>query len=581
MAEPAGGDSPAPAGASTLVDVLRWRARHQPERRALTFLRDGVEEAGHLTCAGLDQSARAVAGRLQGRVAAGERALLLHPHGLEYVEAFFGCLYAGVVAIPAYPVRANQSAARIVGIAADAEPSAVLTTSAFLPRLAERFAAEADLPALPLQATDGDDAEEAAAAWRAPDAPPGPGTLAYLQYTSGSTSTPKGVMVTHGNLMVNLRDCCCGWGHTADSVPVSWLPFFHDMGLIYGMLAPVYAGSPAYFMAPLTFLQSPVRWLRAFSRYRGTHTAAPNFAYDLCVRKVREKDREGLDLSSWRVAVNGAEPVRIDTLDRFVETFGPLGFRRRTFCPGFGLAEATLKVTATRAADEPVCLDVCADALEQNRVAEAGAAGEGARTLVGCGDTAFDTQVAIVRPAERTRCDDDEIGEIWVGGETVAAGYWNRPEETEATFGARLATGEGPFLRTGDLGFVRDGHLYVAGRRKDVIIIRGQNHYPQDIEKTVEECHPAMRAPGYGAAFPVEAGGEERLVVVQEIDRKARDVDEEDVVECVREAVSRNHELQAHDVVLLRPGGVFKTSSGKVQRRACREAYLAGTLKRR
>jgi len=405
--------------------------------------------------------------------------------------------------------------------------------------------------------------------------------LAYIIYTSGSTGRPKGVMVTHGNLMANLRDLCGGWEHTADSVPVSWLPFFHDMGLIYGMLAPVYAGSPAYFMAPLAFLQSPVRWLRAFSHYRGTHAAAPNFAYDLCVRKVRERDREGLDLGSWRVAVNGAEPVRADTLDRFVEAFGPLGFRRRTFCPGYGLAEPTLTVPATPAADEPVSLAVRADALEQNRVAEAGAEDDGARTLVGCGDSVIDTRVAIVRPDERTRCDDDEIGEIWVAGATVAAGYWNRPEATGETFGARLATGEGPFLRTGDLGFVRDGHLYVTGRRKDVIIIRGQNHYPQDIEKTVEECHPAMRAPGCGAAFPVDVGGEERLVVVQEIDRKARDVDEEDVVECVREAVSRNHELQAHDVVLLRPGGVLKTSSGKVQRRACREAYLDGTLKRR
>ena len=511
-----------------------------------------------------------------------ERALLLYPQGPDYIAAFFGCLYAGVIPIPACPPRPNQTLLRIQSIVEDAKPVIALTTSEVESKVREKYEQDGRFAQFSMLSTDaldtaaGAQLDEIACEWRGSDVADRD-SIAYLQYTSGSTGSPKGVMVTHGNLLRNLLDMDLVWKHTSDSVLVTWLPFFHDMGLIYGILEPLFKGFPCFFMSPLSFLQRPARWLQAISRHKATHSVAPNFAYELCARRVKPEDMTGSDLSRWTVAVNGAEPVRKETLDRFAAAFAPYGFRYDTFCPGYGLAEATLKVTAARRGDGPALLTVQRTLLERNRVVAA-QQGPDSQTLVGCGGTTIDTEVRIVRPESLTACEPGEVGEVWVSGSTVARGYWNRPDETASTFGAHLAGGDGPFLRTGDLGFLKDGQLYITGRLKDLIIIRGQNHYPQDIEKSSEQSHAALRTQGYCAAFSIEFAGEERLVVVQEVDRRNIDHPWDEVVGSIRQAVSEEHELQVHKVVLVKSGSIPRTTSGKIQRNACRRAYLGGVL---
>jgi amino acid adenylation domain-containing protein len=562
--------------ASTVVEVLRIRAREQGSRRAYTFLVDGEHEEVYLTYETLDRKARSLAALLQRRgTTTGERVLLLYPPGLDYVAAFLGCLYAGAVAVPTYPPRRNSSLDRLKTIVGDSGASMALTTGKIL-SLAERRAGEdAWLERVRWVSTDDID-EEKAEDWQAPAL--SGDTIALLQYTSGSTAAPKGVMVSHRNLLLTLQDMDRGWQHTADSVLVTWLPMFHDMGLIYGILQPLQKGIPCVMMAPAAFLQRPVRWLQAISRFRATHSGGPNFAYELCVNKISTEQRAALDLSSWRMALNAAEPVRADTLRRFAETFAPCGFHAAAFSPGYGLAECTLKATAVRAEDAPKFLRVRGDALDRDRVEIAGADEEG-RTLVGCGQSAIGTRIVIADPESQTACAANEVGEIWLSGPVVTQGYWNRPEDTAQTFHAYLAgSREGPFLRTGDTGFLYSGDLFVTGRLKDLIIIRGVNHYPQDIELTVQQSHPAL-TPDCAAAFSVEADGEERLVVVQEVERTARrNLDAMGVVEAIRQSIAERHELQVYAIVLIKTATLPKTSSGKIQRHSCRAKYLAGAL---
>ncbi len=341
----------------------------------------------------------------------------------------------------------------------------------------------------------------------------------------------------------------------------------------------MYTGFPCFLMQPVSFLQRPIRWLQAISRYKATHSGAPNFAYHLCVRRITTEQRLSLDLSSWRSAYNGAEPVSKNTLEQFAEAFAACGFRPNVSYPCYGLAEATLIVSGGFVKKKPVFCTVQAVALERNRVVEASEHQENVRTLVGCGRAMLDTKIVIVHPESLTQCWPDDVGEIWVSGPSVAQGYWNRPEETEHTFRAYLAdTGEGPFLRTGDLGFIKDGELFVTGRLKDLIIIGGCNHYPQDIELTVEQSHPALRT-GCGAVFSIDVDGEERLVVVQEVERRYyRNLDIDEVVGAIRQAVAENHELRVSAVALVKPWSIPKTSSGKIQRHACRTRFLAGSL---
>jgi amino acid adenylation domain-containing protein len=567
MSEPPFNSGPEPA---SLVEVLRRRALDQPDRRAYTFLLDGETREVHLTYGELDLQARAIAGRLQALDAAGERALLLYPPGLQYAAAFFGCLYAGAAAVPVYPPRPNRADPRVRSILTDARARVVLTTAAILPNAERALGGEAGVDWL---ATDGLDLD-AAAEWRQPAV--GRDDLAFLQYTSGSTSAPKGVMVSHGNLVHNERLIQRAFRVSAESVVVGWLPLYHDMGLIGNLLQPLWSGCPCVLLSPVDFLQRPRRWLAALSRYGGTTSGGPNFAYDLCARKVAGADLEGLDLSRWTVAFNGAEPVRAETLERFAAAFAPCGFRREAFFPCYGLAEATLFVSGGAAGEGG---RFSAAGLERHLVVEP-AAGEASRRLVSCGPPPAGSageEVAVVEPETLRRCSPGEVGEIWLRGASVADGYWGRPELTESAFRARTADGGGPFLRTGDLGFLHRDDLYVAGRLKDLLIIRGRNHYPQDVELTVEKSHPALR-PGCGAAFGVESGGEERLVVVQEVRREARDADFKEVLEAVRRAVAEEHEVQLLAAVLIRTASLAKTSSGKVRRQACRDAFLRGEL---
>ncbi|HEX3130263.1 MAG TPA: AMP-binding protein, partial [Thermoanaerobaculia bacterium] len=532
---------------STLAGLLQARAAAQPDREAYLFLGDGEVETGRLTWSELDGRARAIAAALRESVPPGGRALLLYPPGLDFVAAFFGCLYAGVVAVPAYPPRLNdRSQSRLRSIARDASPGAALTTSAIaaasgflVERVTElsccRWIATGALP--PDSTSDFPE--------------PDPASIAFLQYTSGSTAAPKGVMVTHANLVHNERMIGRAFAMDEDSVVVGWLPLYHDMGLIGNVLQPLHAGARCVLMSPVSFLQRPRRWLEAIHRYRGTTSGGPNFAYELCLRKASP---EGLDLSSWRLAFNGAEPVRASTLERFAEAFAPAGFRREAFYPCYGLAEATLFVSG----------------------GEPGRAPRIDPPRVGNGHAWMDQRIVIADPETREELPPGAEGEIWVSGPSVAAGYWGNPEATERDFRARLADGGGPYLRTGDLGRLEDGELFVTGRIKDLIILRGRNHYPQDVELTAERSHPDIH-PGGGAAFSVEIAGEERLVLIQEVERR-RDQDLDGIAEAVRRAVAEEHEVQPYEVVLIRSGTIPKTSSGKVQRHAARARYLEGEL---
>jgi amino acid adenylation domain-containing protein len=488
---------------------------------------------------------------LQRRGAAGERVLLLFPPGLDFVTAFLGCLYAGAVAVPAYPPAPGRGTGRLRGLLADARPRLALTMAPWLGRVEREL--DATVTAAVVDGLPAALAED----WRPPAADPS--APAFLQYTSGSTSTPKGVRISHGNLLANQRAIQRAFGQSAESVVVGWLPLYHDMGLIGNVLQPIWCGGSCVLLSPLAFLQRPARWLEAVSRFRATTSGGPDFAYALCTRKVPSEERARLDLSSWRVAFNGAEPVRAATLDAFAAAFAPAGFRRRAFYPCYGLAEATLFVSGGDPDAPPV-------------VRELG------NPLVGCGRAWPGERLEIVDPETGWLTPVGEEGEIWVAGPSVAAGYWERPEETERTFGARLAeTGEGPFLRTGDLGRLgADGELFVTGRLKDLIVIRGRNLYPHDLERTAEESHPALRSGG-AAAFSVEAEGEERLVVLAEMERR-REAESGEAAEAARAALWREHEVAPWEVVPIRAGTLPKTSSGKVRRAASRAAYLAGEL---
>jgi amino acid adenylation domain-containing protein len=558
--------------ALTLAGVLSERAERSPHQLAYTFLADGEAESSSLTYGDLDRRARVIAAGLQRHGAPGERALLLYPPGLEFIAALFGCFYAGVVAVPLYPPRLKRADPRLAAVIRDARPALALTAAPILSKLAPSLRQEPSLSPLTWVATD-DLPEASAEEWREPVL--SGGQIAFLQYTSGSTSSPKGVMVSHEGLLHNEEMIRQVFGLSEESVILSWLPLYHDMGLIGGALQPLYLGVHGILMPPAAFLQQPMRWLRAISRYRATASGGPDFAYGLCARRARPEDCEGLDLSSWKVAFNGAEPVRADTLDRFAEAFAPYGFRREAISPCYGLAEATLLVTGIDPGSGPSIEAFDVQALEQGRARPPRQEGE-ARRLVSCGHPWAGQKVVIADPQTRVACAPGRVGEIWVSGPSVALGYWGQPDRSEHDFQATLEGGGGPFLRTGDLGFLEGGELFVTGRIKDLLILRGRNLYPQDVELTAERSHPALRK-GSNAAFTLEADAGTRLVVAQEVDRHFRG-DLEPLAAAIRRAVAEEHEVHLSDVVFLQPQTIPKTSSGKIQRHACRAGYEAGTL---
>jgi acyl-CoA synthetase (AMP-forming)/AMP-acid ligase II len=560
----------------TIIEALRSRAKNQPQKTAYTFLRDGIIEEASLTYQELDQHARVIAAQLLSSAVPGDRALLLYPPGLEFITAFFGCLYAGVIAIPTNLPRRSEKMTRLQEIMADAQTDLVLTTTSFFTTRENQFKQQPELASVRWLMTDRL-SDDLAANWR--EQTIDSSTIAFLQYTSGSTGKPKGVILSHGNLLSNQRIIKTAFGHTETAIVVGWLPLFHDMGLIGNMLQPLYLGTPCIFMSPVDFLQQPIRWLQAISNFQATTSGGPNFAYDLCTRKITPEQRENLDLSSWEVAFIGAEPIRAETLRHFATSFAPCGFRWEAFYPCYGMAEITLFVTGGVKTHSPTINKIESFPLEQNQIVPAIGEQKSDREIVGCGKPWLDTKVTIVDPNTLITCPDGQVGEILVFGSSVAQGYWNRSDETKLAFHIHLENiNESPFFRTGDLGFWQNGELFVTGRLKDTIIIRGCNHYPQDIELTVEESHPAL-SKGCGAAFSVEIKGEERLIVVHEIAKSyLRQLNTKEVIESIRREVVNQHALQVYTTALVTPGSIPKTSSGKIRRHACRAEFLSGGL---
>lgn len=564
--------------ARSLVDLLTTHASQQPERTAYRYLVTGDcdGEIQDISYGRLARRSRAVAAWLQERGLAGSRALLLYPPGLEFISGYLGCLSAGVVAVPGLPPQGrsqnHRALTRMKRLIADADAKVILGGREVLAALAAQAEHLPELDGITCVATE-DIPDEAADSWREPDLTAD--SVAFLQYTSGSTSAPRGVMVTHGNLLDNQRAITERMGHTPDTLAeyehelfVSWLPVYHDMGLIGPVLNTVHLGATATLFSPLHFLQRPARWLTALSHYRPHTSGGPNFAYELCLKHATPELLDGLDLSRWKVAFNGAEPVRAATLRRFTETFAPAGFRREALYPCYGLAEATLIVTGG-SVDTPPTLAAAPGSGPHVGAADAAAVGSG-RPIPG-------TTVVIADPERREELPEGEVGEIWVSGAGVAKGYWRNALATRETFRATLKDRPDRFLRTGDLGFLREGELFVTGRLKDLMVIDGRNHYPQDLELSAEMSHGALR-PGCTAAFSVDGGVEgEQPVIVAETAPDAA-ADSERITEVIRSAIGEAHGLAVRDVVLVHPGTIPKTSSGKIQRHASRAAYLADAL---
>ncbi|MFE3632652.1 fatty acyl-AMP ligase [Streptomyces cellostaticus] len=564
--------------ARSLVELLIKHASNHPERTAYRHLVTGDcdGEIQELTYHRLALRSRAVAAWLQDRGLAGSRAMLLYPPGLEFVCAYLGCLAAGVIAVPGVPPQGRAQNHRALNrtkrLMADADAKVVLGDRGVLAALDGMAEHLPELDRIARVATE-DIPDGTASGWREPELTPD--TVAFLQYTSGSTSAPRGVAVTHGNLLANEAVITERMGHTPEAMAahdhemfVSWLPVYHDMGLIGPVLNTVYLGATATLFSPLHFLQQPARWLTAVSRYRPHTSGGPNFAYELALKHASPELLGDLDLSAWKVAFNGAEPVRAATLRRFADAFAPAGFRREALYPCYGLAEATLMVTGGTTATAPTLL-AAADGTPN--------AGEADAAAVGCGRPGPGVTVAVVHPESGRELPEGEVGEIWVAGAGVAKGYWRNALATRQTFRAELPGHEGRFLRTGDLGLLKDGELFVTGRLKDLIVVDGRNHYPQDLELTAELTHPALR-PGCTAAFSVDAGADgERPVIVAETAPDSAG-EPERITDVIRAAVGDAHGLTLRAVVLVRPGTIPKTSSGKIQRRATRDAYLAGTL---
>jgi acyl-CoA synthetase (AMP-forming)/AMP-acid ligase II len=565
----------AAAAASTLVDALRQRAETQADRVAFRFVSDHTLREQTVTYAELDRRARTLAAELARRGARGGRALLLHPPGLEYISALIGCFYAGVIAVPAYPPGAGRPMARLAGIVEDAHAEWALSTARALESVMPLVQTERGLTNLQWIASDQLDG--AGAGPLADLVAPATDSLALLQYTSGSTSAPKGVMVSHGNFVHNIKSLFSRAGMNSEDRVVAWLPPYHDMGLVGAILLPLYMGVQSILITPSTFLKRPGVWLSAITQFGGTVSGGPNFGYELCVRRLNAEQRAAFDLRNWRVAFSGAERVSPDTLQRFADAFGACGFDPKAYAPCYGLAEATLGVSfAIPGETTPIeAFDAQAMATGRARPAQPG---EASCTLVGCGPALDGVEIRIVDPDTSRPKAAGETGEIWVQSPSVAGGYWNQPELSQETFAAALhgdEGGTGRYLRTGDLGFMRGEQLFVTGRIKDLIILGGVNYYPEDIETTVARCHAELH--GAVAAFSVDHESQERLVVICEINAK-REASDDEMAKAVRKAVADKLELAVHDVLFVRAGGLPRTSSGKLQRRLSRQLYIEGRL---
>ena len=556
------------------ISVLEHWAEHRSAETAYVFTDvESVEQK--LSYSDLLAEVRGLAGYLQNRcrIRSGDRVLLLYPPGLDFVVGFFACHAIGAIAVPVFPPRRNRKASRIRSIVVDASATWALSTGGVVEQL-QGDQSHDDLIGLQLLGTDNPayrDADGLRAPRRSGD------SLAMLQYTSGSTGSPKGVMLTHQNLIANSELIMHGFRPCPDTVGCSWLPTYHDMGLVGGVLMPMYLGRINVLMSPMTFLQRPLRWLQAISKYKVTVSGGPNFAYQLCADKIRDEELTSLDLSSWDIAFNGAEPIRAGTLETFANRFAPCGFRSGSMLPCYGMAETTLIVTGGPVEPRPIIENFDTGELAKKKVDPVDPGHESAKPMVACGEVLPGEKVIIVDPETHAILDDDQVGEIWIDSPSVGKGYYQRKDATEQTFRATTSCGKGPFLRTGDLGFLFGGQLFVSGRLKDMIIVRGVNRYPQDIEETVEAASEVVQAGSVGAVA-MEHDGREQLVIVAEAVR-LRDLDWDAELQAIRRAVTAQHDLPPDAVYLVRNSSIPKTSSGKIQRHACLHAVRDGDLK--
>lgn len=564
---------PASVSRMSFGAALEHRAEEMPDELAFRLIEHG-EDDRTLTFLQLHRKAQDIAALLLEKMPAEGRALLLFPPGIDYVCALYGCFQAGIVAVsapPPQPNRLHRTLPRLQAIAADAEISAVLTID-FIRQAAESDAAESFLTDGPLTEVPWIATDTAPEGGEVEVARPDLTEMAFLQYTSGSTRDPRGVVLSHGNLMGNSDLITDVLGHVPNGIRkgLSWLPPYHDMGLIAGVLQPVHAGGHCIMMSPLAVIKRPARWLEAMSKYRVTTSGGPNFAYDLCVRRIDRETCEQIDLSDWEAAFNGAEPIRAETIEAFTEKFAPCGFKREVFLTGYGLAEATLGVTTSKKGKGPASVEIDLQALEEGFLRPP-ADGAPSKVLISSG-TPLDEQgkVIVVNVDEERLCEEREVGEIWFSGPDIAAGYWRDPEETKEVFEARLpGDPDTAYLRTGDLGALVDGELYVVGRTKELIIVNGRNIYPHDIEFSAEAASPLLRG-HCSAAFEQEVDGEIRIAILMEVDLPEKDEDYEEIMAAVRKRVAQDLDLPLYWIGLCARGVVPKTTSGKIQRRLCK-----------
>ena len=564
----------------TWVDCLQNMARQLPDKTAYIYLNEHGKRVDEITFSELDRRARSLAFHLLGYCTPKDRVLLLYPPGLDYVVAFYGCLYAGLIAVPLYSPQNNKKIELIDTIANNCDAKHALSTDRYVRKIQEnkqnseainRLNDRVTWTATDLMTFNRE------SHWQYPEIDHS--TVAYLQFTSGSTSVPKGIELNHEQTLLHAAEIEQLWQIKENSSIAVWLPHFHDLGQVFAILQPVYIGITCTLMSPASFIKNPYIWLKAISDHRATHTAAPNFSFDLCVDTITEDQKSLLDLSCLQVAANGAEPVRADTLDNFYQAFKDTGLSISTQTPSYGLAEATLVVTSAAYNSEPSYLYCDAEEIGLNNVHLCGKDSSNALKLVCCGGSASKTDVSIVNPDTLQRCEPQSIGEIWVHCQGLGSGYWKNPLATDETFRAEIIGEEGKYyMRTGDLGFLHKDELYITGRIKDLIIIRGSNHYPQDIELSVESSHPLLRK-GYSAAFSLLDDSEEKLIIAVERERYyADEVDYEHVLRCIREAVSKEHNLRPHKILILRTGSISKTTSGKIQRQKCKKEWLSNDL---
>ena len=561
-----------PADRATFVDILQWRAFQQPHDRAYIFLVDGENEERCLTYRELELRARSIGALLQTCVCAGERVLLFFPPGLEYLEAFWGCLYAGVIAVPVYQPKLNTSIERIRNIMLDTQVTYVLTSSKCINALRRWFISDALFAHLEWIVTDEVPSSAAAhccvATGEAGDA------TAYIQYTSGTTAFPRGVMISQRNSMHNVTFLHQRLAHPTDKHMVSWLPSYHDMGLVSSVLLPLYAGFPVVLMAPASFIQRPLRWLKAISRYGAATSGGPNFAYELCLYKSTPEQIAALDLSTWSAAFNGSEPIDWVTLENFSRAFARCGFRQEAFYPCYGLAEATLFVAGRQRGAAPLRKYFRASALATRRVEEVEEHEEDACSLVSCGYSAEDQVISIVHPVSLTRCPPGQVGEIWVAGPSVAQSYWHNSEETVHRLHACLAdTNDSSFLRTGDLGFFWQGELFVTGRLQNLLCINEKFYYSHFIEQSVRRSHPALYIQKNAIVMVRDL-----LVMVQEVSRHVKKEEYDEILAAIEHAIFKEYLLRVSTIVLIKQGSIAKTSSGKIKHYDCRQRFLDGTL---